>query len=377
MNLKQCIVISDSFKGTLSSLDICRIASESTARLLPNCQLTTLPVADGGEGTVDCFLHACGGTRRICTVADPYGQDMETYFAVLPDGTAIIEMASCAGLPLVKEPRNPARMTTFGVGQQIRFAVEDGAKRIILGLGGSATNDGGCGAAAAMGVRFFNRVGETFVPTGETLDQIENIDLTEAQRLLSGVRVTAMCDIDNPMHGPAGAAYVFAPQKGADAEMTAFLDQQLCALDQIIKKRLNLRISELPGSGAAGAFGAGCRAFFNGQLKSGIETVLDLVDFDGKLKTCDLVITGEGQLDSQSIHGKVISGVASRAKAAQVPVVALVGSIADESGAAYELGVSAIFSTNRRAEDFSISRLCAEENYRRCYEDILRLLRIS
>lgn len=310
--MKKCIVISDSFKGSLSSEEICEIARACFAEVLPEWELTAIPVADGGEGTVDCFHQVCGGELVSVTVQGPFGQDMEASYLQLDGGRAVVEMASSAGLPLAGDRKDPRVTSTYGVGQQIRHAVEQGNTQILLGLGGSCTNDGGCGCAAALGVRFLDREGQTFIPTGGTLDRIAHIDVSGARHLLKNVKLTAMCDIDNPMHGPAGAAYIFGPQKGADPATVEFLDGQLKALDAVIQRELHRFAAEVPGSGAAGAFGAGILAFLDGTLCPGIEAVLDLVGFDGMLDGCGLVITGEGRFDSQSIRGKVVSGVSRR-----------------------------------------------------------------
>ena len=264
------------------------------------------------------------------------------------------------------------------MGQQIRHAVEQGSTQILLGLGGSCTNDGGCGCAAALGVRFLDRAGQAFVPTGGTLDQIAHIDVSGARQLLQTVKLTAMCDIDNPMHGPTGASYIFGPQKGADPAMVEFLDGQLKALDAVIQRELHRAVADVPGAGAAGAFGAGILAFLDGTLCPGIEAVLDLVDFDGKLKDCDLVITGEGRFDSQSIRGKVVSGVSRRAKRQGVPVAVIAGSVAEDVesvSADPDSGVTAAFSINRQAMDYSASKPFSRRNYRYTLENLLRLIK--
>ena len=273
---------------------------------------------------------------------------------------------------------DPRVTSTYGVGQQIRHAVEQGSTQILLGLGGSCTNDGGCGCAAALGVRFLDRAGQAFVPTGGTLDQIAHIDVSGARQLLQTVELTAMCDIDNPMHGPTGASYIFGPQKGADPAMVEFLDGQLKALDAVIQRELHRAVADVPGAGAAGAFGAGILAFLDGTLCPGIEAVLDLVDFDGKLKDCDLVITGEGRFDSQSIRGKVVSGVSRRAKRQGVPVAVIAGSVAEDVesvSADPDSGVTAVFSINRQAMDYSESRPFSRRNYRYTLENLLRLMK--
>ena len=378
--MRKCIVISDSFKGTLSSLDICAIARECFREADPSCELITVPVADGGEGTTACFRQVCGGQMVPVRVQGPYGRPMEAAYLLLPDGRAVIETASCAGLPLVGEERDPLRTTTYGVGEQIRHAVDQGCREILLGLGGSCTNDGGCGCAAALGVRFLDEQGRAFVPVGGTLSRVRTVDPGPARDLLRGVKLTGMCDIDNPMHGPAGAAYVFGPQKGADPETVERLDEQLKALDRTIVRELGCSVAQTPGAGAAGAFGAGILAFLGGRLRPGIEAVLDLVGFDRMLPGCDAVITGEGRLDSQSFRGKVVSGVSRRAKAQAVPVIVLAGSVlpeAEEACARPELGISAVFSINRQAMAFSASRGRSRENYRYALLNILRLLRLG
>ena len=376
--MKKCIVISDSFKGSLSSGEICDIARACFAEVLSDCELTAIPVADGGEGTVDCFHQVCGGELVPVTVQGPFGQDMEAAYLRLDGSRAVIEMASSAGLPLVGDRRDPRITSTYGVGQQIRHAVEQGSTQILLGLGGSCTNDGGCGCAAALGVRFLDRAGQAFVPTGGTLDQIAHIDISGARQLLQTVKLTAMCDIDNPMHGPTGASYIFGPQKGADPAMVEFLDGQLKALDAVIQRELHRAVADVPGAGAAGAFGAGILAFLDGTLCPGIEAVLDLVDFDGKLKDCDLVITGEGRFDSQSIRGKVVSGVSRRAKRQGVPVAVIAGSVAEDVesvSADPDSGVTAVFSINRQAMDYSESRPFSRRNYQYTLENLLRLIK--
>ena len=372
--MKKCIVISDSFKGTIYSLEICSIARESIPKFFPQCQVLTVPVADGGEGTVDCFVEAIGAQRVKAAVTGPYGEPIQARYG-RKDGCAIIEMAAAAGLPMVGERRDPARTTTYGVGQLIAHAVEHGCREILLGLGGSATNDGGCGCAAALGVKFYNRQGEEFVPTGLTLDQIHKIDVSQARERLEGVTITVMCDVDNPLYGPRGAAHIFAPQKGADQDLVERLDQGLRKLDKAIQTSLNRSVADLPGAGAAGGMGGGCVAFLGAQLKSGIESVLDTVGFDAMLEGADLVITGEGRIDSQSVHGKVISGIAGRTKPRNIPLLALVGGIAEDAAEGYDLGVTAMFSIDRSAQDFWEYAHKSAVYYQRTLEDILRLLK--
>lgn len=378
--MKKCIIISDSFKGTLSSSEICEIAEERLAHYFPDCSIIKIPVADGGEGTVACFHEACGGELISVPVMGPYNGNITASYLQLPGGQAVIEMASAAGLPQVEGRKNPCKTSTYGVGQLIRHAVEHGNRKILLGLGGSCTNDGGCGCAAALGVKFTRADGSSFVPVGENLDQIAGIDLQEATQFLRDISLSAMCDIDNPLYGPTGAAFVFAPQKGADDQMTAFLNQQLIALSRTIEAQLGHSVASIPGAGAAGGFGAGMVAFLGAELRPGIEAVLDLVKFDSLLADCDMVFTGEGRLDSQSIRGKVISGVAKHAKRQNVPVIAVVGGVTPEVEGLCddsEVGLSAVFTINRQAVDFERSRFFSRENYTYTFNSILRLIRTA
>ena len=372
--MKKCIVISDSFKGTLSSLEICDIARQSVPRFFPECQVVTVPVADGGEGTVECFVEAIQAQPVTVEVSGPYGEKIQATYA-RSGSRAVVEMACAAGLPMVGEHRDPETTTTYGVGEVIRHAVEQGCDQILLGLGGRATNDGGCGAAAALGARFYDEQGRSFVPAGGTLEKISRIDLSGLLPALRNVKVTVMCDVENPLYGPTGAAHIFGPQKGADAAMVERLDRGLRALDAAFQRDLGLSLAQMPGAGAAGGMGAGCVAFLGAELKSGIEAVLDMVEFDRTLEGADLVLTGEGRIDSQSVHGKVISGIAKRTKPRGVPLVAIVGGIAQGAEEAYDLGVTAMFGIDREAVAFSEYAHRTRENYQRTLEDILRLIR--
>lgn len=369
------VLIPDSFKGTLSSVEVCRVLRGCVELRLPGCEVRAIPVADGGEGSVDAFLAALGGEKVHARVAGPFFEPVESFYGLTDGGkTAIVEMAACAGLPLAGELRDPALTTTYGVGELIALAVEGGARKIILGLGGSATNDAGCGAAAALGVRFFDRTGTPFVPTGGTLGEVERIDVSAARERLRGVEITAMCDIDNPMYGENGAAYVFAPQKGAGPEQVRALDAGLRRLAGVMRRELGMDFAELPGAGAAGAMGAGVTAFLGASLQSGIESVLNAVDFDSAAADADLIFTGEGRLDSQSLRGKVVIGVARRAKRLGKRVIAIVGGAEGELEAAYAEGVTAVFTTNRLPEPLSRSAPRAAENLAFTMDNILRLL---
>lgn len=370
------VLIPDSFKGTLTSARICEIMEVKVRKYFPDSEIVAVPVADGGEGSVDAFLSAVGGERICVTVKNPYFEEMEACYGLIDGGeTAVIEMASCAGLTLVEDRKNPMKTTTYGVGELILDAAKRGVKKIIVGLGGSCTNDGGCGAAAAVGVHFFDREGRGFVPTGGTLAEIEKIDFSEKENCLDGIEIVTMCDIDNPMYGPAGASMIFGPQKGADETMVFELDAGIRHLSEMILKETGNDISLVPGTGAAGAMGAGMIAFFDSRLQMGIQTVLDTVKFERMIRDADYIFTGEGRLDGQSLRGKVVIGIAERAKRVGKKVIVVVGGVKDqEIDRAYEMGVTAVFPINRLPQDFSVSRYRSEENLAGTMENILRLL---
>jgi glycerate kinase len=375
--MKKIICIPDSFKGTLSSAQVCNIMEKSIHQHFPSCEVVKIEVADGGEGSVDAFLAAVGGEKINVTVNNPYFEPMESFFGILEGNVAVIEMAAAAGLPLVSDRLNPMETTTYGVGELMLAAIKRGCKKIIVGLGGSSTNDGGCGAACAMGARFYDSQGIAFVPTGKSLKNIAKIDLSDVNVDLYGVEIITMCDIDNPMYGLHGAAHVFSPQKGADPEMVVALDEGLRHLADVIKDQLNLDVSTISGGGAAGAMGAGMVAFFNSRLQMGIETILDLVDFDRLIADADLIFTGEGKIDSQSLQGKVPIGVARRAKKAKVDVIAVVGTIGKDIDAVYDMGITAIFSINPEPVPFEIAKLKSKENLALTMENIVRMLKIK
>ena len=374
--MKKCVVVSDSFKGTVSSREICEIAQRVIPRHFPACEVVCIPVADGGEGTVDCFIQAMGAQRVEVTVTNALGEKSAAAYARIGE-LAIIEMAAAAGLPQVGALRCPGTATTYGVGELIAHAAHSGCKRILLGLGGSATNDGGCGCAAALGVGFLDADGQSFVPVGDTLGRIARIDTVKAEALLRGVKLTVMCDVTNPLYGPTGAAYVFAPQKGADAEKVKSLDAGLRHFGDVIRSQLGIDVSRMPGAGAAGGMGAGCVALLGGMIQSGIDAVLDVTGFDRQLEGADLVITGEGRIDSQSAGGKVISGVARRTKAKGIPLIAIAGGIADSAGAVYDIGVSAMFSTDRAALPVDMLGARSPGDYEATLSDIMSLIAIA
>lgn len=376
--MKKAVLIPDSFKGTMSSMEICEIMAEAIRVHYPAAEIISVPVADGGEGSVDAFLRAMDGEKVTLTVKGPYMGDMEAFYGLVDGGeTAVIEMAACAGLPLVGESRQAHKTTTYGVGQLMAYALEQGCKKIVIGLGGSATNDLGCGAAAAMGVQFLDRDGNAFVPVGESLCKIRSISLEGLHPRVGEVEIITMCDIDNPLYGKNGAAHIFGPQKGADPAMVKELDKGLKSASDVIKEQLGVDVADLPGAGAAGGMGGGMVAFFGSKLQMGIETVLDTVDFDHLIQGADIVFSGEGKIDHQSLRGKVVVGVARRCKKKEVPLIAVVGDIGDNIEAAYGEGVSAIFSINRVAVDYSAAKARAKDDMRLTIDNIMRFFQVA
>jgi glycerate kinase len=352
--MKRIVVASDSFKGTLSSSEICDIAKRVIPEYFPECEVFAVPVADGGEGTVDCFLKM--GAEPVCVkVSGPFFDKTDAVYARLGD-TAVIEMSAAAGLPLAGDRKDPEKTTTYGVGEMIRDAVEKGCRKVLLGLGGSATNDCGCGMAAALGTEFFDKSGKSFIPTGATLKDIDTIVFNKTD-----ADITVLCDVRNPLYGKDGAAYVYAPQKGAGEEEVRKLDEGLrhiaCVLEMNGKD-----VAGISGAGAAGGMGAGLLAFTGAKLRRGIEVVLDLAGFEKAAQNADFIITGEGSLDSQSFSGKVIDGIISRS--AGKPVIATVGISKLDDCRKY--GLTAVFESNDRHLPFEQVAGRAEEDYRIC-----------
>lgn len=375
--MQNFILVPDSFKGTLSAIEVCNIMKSSIKNLYKDANIISVPVADGGEGTVDAFLYALGGEKKSVWVSDAFNeQKILAHYAMLKDDIAVIEMAACAGLPLVKNRLEPDKTTTFGVGELIIDAINSGAKKIILGLGGSATNDGGCGMAAALGVKFKDEQDQEFIPTGGTLSQIYKIDMNNIYSKIKDIEFISMCDVDNPLCGRLGASAVFAPQKGADEDMVKSLDEGLAHLAKIIKRDLHIEVKDIKGAGAAGGLGAGSIAFLQSKLTKGIDVILDTINFDELVSKADIVFTGEGKFDSQSLHGKVVMGVANRSQKYKTPVIVVTGAIGENIQEAYNKGITAIFSINKEPMEFSKSALKSKENMILTMENILRLLKI-
>ena len=365
---KKYLIMPDSFKGTMDSIEVCEIMKSAVLEKNPGAEVVTVPVADGGEGTVDCFLSAFGGKKKTVTVTGPYGKKVQAAYGITGD-TAIIEMAAASGFALTDNGmRDPSAATTFGVGELVRDAVESGCRRIILGLGGSCSNDGGAGMAAALGTVFYDEAGRSFVPAGWNLDRISRIDKTASDRLLGNVAIEAMCDIDNPLYGPRGAAYVFAPQKGADEAMVRVLDGNLKKYAETVKAETGADISELAGGGAAGGTGAGAYVFLGARLRQGIDVILDMLGFEKLIKDCRVIFTGEGSFDSQSLGGKVAVGISRRAMKSGIPVIVVAGSVADNVSGLSEVGITGVFQTDPGTYDSQ------SEMFANCRKDLKRTM---
>jgi glycerate kinase len=374
-NMKKFVLIPDSFKGTLSSSQVCDIMEDEIRKKYIDAEIIKIPVADGGEGSVDAFLEAVGGEKINTIVKGPYFQRLESFYGLIDEGEcAVLEMAAASGLPLVENEKDPSRTTTYGVGELIKDAALKGVKKIIVGLGGSCTNDGGTGCAAALGVRFINLRGERFIPVGETLNQIAQIDVSSIDPILKDIEIITMCDIDNPLYGKQGAAYIFGPQKGADPKMVEKLDKNLQHLAEVVEKNLGFKEWDFQGAGAAGGMGYGMKVFLNSKIQMGIETVLDVVHFDDLVQDANYILTGEGRLDYQSLRGKVVIGVARRSKKHKIPVLAVVGSIGEGAEGALDEGVTEIVVSNYLNLPFEEVKPRAEKDLKKVLSDLVQKL---
>jgi len=371
--MEKVILIPDSFKGTMSSSEICSIMKDAILKHYPKCSVISIPVADGGEGSVDAFLEAVGGEKIYKEVTGPYfGETVKGYYGILPGNIAVLEMAAAAALPMVGDRKDPSKTTTYGVGELMLDAASKGVSKMILGLGGSATNDAACGLAAAVGVTFKDKDGKSFIPVGDTMDKVASIDTSTMDESLKKIPIVTMCDIDNPFYGPEGAPAIYGPQKGADEKMVKDLDAKMVKLAEVMKKDCGVDVQSIPGSGAAGGMGGGMVAYFKSELQMGIETVLDTVGFSSLLDGADYVYTGEGKIDGQSLRGKVVIGVARQAKKKGVKVIAFVGDIGDDIEGAYKEGVTGIFSTNRVAKPYKEIRGRAKSDMALTVDNLLR-----
>lgn len=340
------IAAPDSFKGALSAIDAAQAIKQGVLKVDPNIEVVEVPVADGGEGTIDAIVYVLKGVKKRVWVSGPLGEKVEAFYGLCGE-TAVVEMAEAAGLGLVpQEKRNPKNTTTHGVGELILAALDDNVKNIIIGLGGSATTDMGCGMAQALGAKFYN--GDKLITekiTGGLLQNITNIDTSAMDCRIRNVNIKAACDVNNPLVGENGASYIYSPQKGASAEDVIFLDQGLQKTGKILEDIADIAIVDVSGAGAAGGLGAGVIGFLGGSLISGADMVLDVINFDEIIEGADLIIFGEGKFDAQSLMGKIGGTMALLAKDKQIPFIVAAGSVKGDVTILKEKGITAAFST--------------------------------
>ncbi len=337
------LVAPDSFKDCAPAGAVADALAAGLRRGWPNLSVTTLPLADGGEGTVAALVAATGGRFASAAVTGPRGEPVSARYGWLGDGTtAVIEMSAASGLELLPPAlRDPRVTTTRGTGELLRHALDQGATRLLVGIGGSATNDGGAGLAQALGARLVDDDGQDLGPGGAELARLARIDVDGLEPRLARTRIRVACDVDNPLCGERGASAIYGPQKGATPAVVAELDAALAHYAEVIRRDLGRDIRYLPGAGAAGGLGGGLVAVCYAELARGIEMVLDAVEFDARLADCDLVITGEGRLDASTLHGKTVLGVVRRAAIAGVPVIAVAGGLVGDAAAFHQVGLSA------------------------------------
>ncbi|MGI2260451.1 glycerate kinase [Shewanella sp. GXUN23E] len=348
------VIAPDSYKESLTALEVAQAIENGFKQVLPHAQYIKLPMADGGEGTVRSLIDATGGELINCQVTGPLGTQVDAFFGITgaQDGkqTAIIEMAAASGLHLVPSgERNPLITTTYGTGELIKAALDLGVSHIIIGIGGSATNDGGIGMAQALGISLTDAEGNELGFGGGELAKLANISTEKLDPRLANITIEVACDVDNPLCGPKGASQVFGPQKGATPEMVTQLDSNLSHYADVIAKQLNVEVKQVPGAGAAGGMGAALIGLLNANLRPGIEIVMDAVNLKAHLQDADLVITGEGRIDSQTIHGKTPIGVARCAKQFNLPVIGISGCLAPDCGVVHDHGIDAVFAVVSRS----------------------------
>ncbi|MBW5389156.1 glycerate kinase family protein [Brachyspira hampsonii] len=339
--MKKIIIIPDSFKGSASSLEVCNYIEKGVLKVIKDADIEKIPVADGGEGTVQSILYAAGGHTKKINVRNPKGEIIEAQYGIINKDKAVIEMAEASGLTLINDKkRDPLKYSTYGTGELIKDAINNNIKEILIGIGGSATNDCGIGMANALGYRFFDKNNNELEAVAQNMIKTAYIDNSNVDKRIFDIKITAACDVKNPLYGENGATAVYGKQKGVTNESFDILDNGLKNIAKIVKEQFGKEIDYIEGAGAAGGLGGGLIAFCNAQLKSGIDAVLDIIDFENKIKDASLIITGEGAIDGQTKEGKVPVGVAKRA--CNIPVIAIVGEIREGAEIVYDLGIKSI-----------------------------------
>ncbi len=373
------VIAPDSFKESLTSLEVASAIETGFKKVFPHAQYIKVPMADGGEGTVRSLIDATQGNLISTAVIAPLGNTVSATWGLSGNkDTAFIEMAASSGLHLVPfEQRNPLKTTSFGTGQLIKAALECGIKKIILGIGGSATNDGGVGMLQALGGRFLDKDQREIQLGGESLQTLSKIDLTHLDPRLKEIEIQVACDVTNPLCGPNGASAIFGPQKGATAEMVQQLDHALHHFSTIVEQQYHLNIREHSGSGAAGGMGAGLLLLPNVRLQSGVEIIINAVNLIKQVENADLIITGEGRMDSQTVQGKTPAGVAKVAKYFNKPVIAIVGSLKEDYEVVYDIGIDAVFPILHQVENLDITLKKGKENLISTAQNIARLCQLT
>lgn len=369
----------DSFKESMTAKEACEAMEKGIKKVNKDINCIQVPMADGGEGTMQSLVDATGGKIYKLRVVGPLGNEVESEYGILGDKeTGIIEMASASGMALVPaEKRNPLVTTTYGTGQLIKDCLNHKVKKLLIGIGGSSTNDGGAGAIQALGGKLTDKEGKEIGFGGGELDKLARIDLTDFDKRLKDVEVEVACDVTNPLCGEKGASNVFGPQKGATREMIKTLDDNLRHYADVIKKQISVDVINVPGSGAAGGLGAGLMVFLDGKLKNGIDIVIKYSDLEEKVKKADIVFTGEGSIDFQTQYGKTPMGVAMVAKKYNKPVIALAGSVGKDIDILYENGIDSIFSIVRGVTTLDCAIKKGKENIEKTIENIIRLISLE
>lgn len=372
------VLAPDSFKESMTAKEVCEAMERGIKKANNEITCIHVPMADGGEGTMQSLVDATKGKIYSLKVVGPLGNEVEAKYGILGDNyTGIVEMASASGIQLVSsENRNPLKTTTYGTGQLIKACVDHGVKKILIGIGGSATNDGGAGVVQALGGRLIDNGGKDIGFGGGELGKLAKIDLTNFNKKLKDVIVEVACDVRNTLCGEKGASYVFGPQKGATPEMIKTLDSNLAHYAAVIKEQLHKDVRDIPGAGAAGGLGAGLMAFLNGTLKKGIEMVIEYAKLEEKIEDCDMVWTGEGSIDFQTQYGKTPIGVAAIAKKHNKPVVALAGRVGDDINVLYENGIDSIFGIMKEVTSLEVALAMGRENVEKTAENIVRLINL-
>ncbi len=374
----------DSFKGSLAANEVCEILTDAAKEIIPGCECASLPIADGGEGMTDALLSACGGRKIKCFVHDPLGRKIEAGYAILPDNTAAIETAAAAGLSLLDESeRNPLKTTTYGVGELILDAAAHRCKKIILGLGGSSTNDGGMGVGSALGIRCLDKFGRELYGCGENAENVADIDISQMKIRRGDPEILLACDVKNLLCGENGASRVFGPQKGADCDIAARLDRGLFNLEKVTERVLareykkEICLGEICGMGAAGGMALPLAAFLDAKIESGIDIMLDAIHFDESAADADIIFTGEGRTDSQTLMGKLPLGVARRAKKLDKPVFLVSGCLESGCEPLYDEGISAFFSCSVFDKEKTWNMDHAAENLGFCARQIFTAIKFG